>query len=133
MYTIETLFFFCEIKDQGQRGWMGVAGGGQIHLQRSRSNLTYAPRGIGLHLKVFLWKNKGLFFFLAFYVERGKECRNFIFSIFVRKKMLCNMCWCCTCVIFLIIYWTRNELMSYTLYIFMNKFFRILLTEYFVV
>lgn len=52
---------------------MGVAGGGQIHLQRSRSNLTMPS--VGLHLKSFLWKNERLFF-LAFYVVREKECRN---------------------------------------------------------
>lgn len=45
LYTIETFNFFCEIKDQGQRSCMGVAGGGQIHLQRPSSNWTLCPLG----------------------------------------------------------------------------------------
>lgn len=96
-------------------------GQGQIWL--------YALRGIGLHLKSFLWKKKHLFFFLAYYVVRETESRNnFIFSIFVRKKKCCVICVDVALVLFFLIiyiYWTRNELMSYTLYIFMNKFFSI--------
>lgn len=51
---------------------MGVAGGGQIHLQRSRSNLTLCPQGHRFTFKVIFVEEEAPFFFFSILCSKGK-------------------------------------------------------------